>query len=83
MTSGGTTGAAKRSDARLVRTVGNTRSVINLDLARIERGQDPDPVLQADDILVVPSSALKSFFRVSSATALIAVAVSLSSILTR
>ena len=80
---GGTTPTAKRSETRLVHTVGNTRTIVHLDLARIERGQDPDPVLQADDILVVPSSAWKAFFRVTSATSLIAIAVSLSTILTR
>lgn len=81
--SGGTTSVANRSEAHLVRTLGDTRTITKINLARIQSGKDPDIVLQADDIVLVPSSAWKSAFRLSSATTLIAIAVSLSTLLTR
>ena len=78
---GGLSGVAKRTDARLVRTVGNTRTVIVLQLADIEHGAAPDPVLQADDIIVVPTSALRSIFRSSNGALVISAALALTAIL--
>lgn len=80
-TAGGATEASKKNDASLVRTVGNTRSVIPLPLKDIQAGKVPDPVLQADDIILVPTSVLRSIFRSSNATALASMAVSLAAIL--
>ncbi|MEZ2345803.1 polysaccharide biosynthesis/export family protein [Terriglobus sp. RCC_193] len=80
-TAGGATEVAKRNDASLVRTIGNTRSVIPLPLKDIQEGKIPDPVLQADDIILVPTSALRSIFRYSNAAALVSLAVSMAAIL--
>lgn len=78
---GGTTETAKRDDSFLVRTTGNTRSVIPLKLKDIQSGKAPDPVLQADDIIVVPTSLLRSIFRTSNATSFISLAVSMAALL--
>lgn len=50
----------KWKDLRLIRTVGGDRKVIQLDLRRILDGKDPDPILQSEDIVLLPSNALKS-----------------------
>lgn len=50
----------KANDLRLIRTVGNNRTVVHLDIKRILNGKDPDPVLQADDIVFLPSSLMKA-----------------------
>lgn len=50
----------KMSDLRLIRTVGNNRTVVRVDIKRVINGKDPDPVLQADDIVLLPSSVMKS-----------------------
>jgi polysaccharide export outer membrane protein len=50
----------KMGDLHLIRTVGNDRSVVHVDIARVIDGKDPDPVLQADDIVFLPSSRMKS-----------------------
>lgn len=50
----------KMDDLRLIRTVGNNRTVMRLDIKRVINGKDPDPVLQADDIVFLPSSGMKS-----------------------
>lgn len=78
---GGTSPVAKRTDARLIRTTGNTRSVIPLQLADIEHGVVPDPVLQADDIILVPTSAMRSIFRTSNGALVVSAALALTAIL--
>jgi polysaccharide biosynthesis/export protein len=60
-TSGGLNFQGKYNDVRLIRTVGDHRTVVKLDIQRILHGKDPDPILQANDIIFLPDSALKSF----------------------
>lgn len=50
----------KRNDLRIVRTVGYDRKVVPVDMKRVIRGQDPDPVLQANDIILLPTSPMKA-----------------------
>ena len=47
-------------DLRIIRTTGLTRSVVTVDIKAILDGTAPDPILQADDIVFLPSSALKA-----------------------
>jgi len=58
--SGGVTFAGKYSDLHLIRTEGNHRVVVKLDIKRVMDGRDPDPILQANDIVLLPDSALKA-----------------------
>lgn len=58
--SGGTGFEGKNDDLRLIRTVGTDRKVVRVDIKRILHGKDPDPVLQADDIIFLPSDSMKS-----------------------
>jgi polysaccharide biosynthesis/export protein len=48
------------SDLRILRTVNRQRTLLHLDIKRVMQGKDPDPVLQADDILYLPTSAAKA-----------------------
>lgn len=50
----------KYDDMRLIRTSGDHRTVVKLDIQRILHGKDPDPILQANDIVFLPDSALKA-----------------------
>jgi polysaccharide export outer membrane protein len=50
----------KLNDLRIIRTVGLERKVVTVDLKRIFNGRDPDPVLQTDDIIFLPTSAMKA-----------------------
>jgi len=59
--SGGLQYQAKYNDLRLIRTVGDHRTVVRLDIQRILHGKDPDPVLEANDIVFLPEDGLKSF----------------------
>lgn len=59
--SGGLMWQGKFSDVRLIRTVGDHRTVVKLDIQRILHGKDADPILQANDIVFVPDSEMKAF----------------------
>jgi polysaccharide export outer membrane protein len=58
--SGGPGFEGKMKDLRLIRTVGNNRTVVHVDIKRVINGKDPDPVLQADDIVFLPSDLMRS-----------------------
>ena len=57
---GGAGFQGKNDDLRIVRTVGLERRVIRVDLQKILIGAAPDPVLQADDVIFLPSSPMKA-----------------------
>ncbi len=54
----------KLSDLRLIRTIGVERRVVHVDLDKVIKGQAPDPVLQADDIVFLPTSSFKAAIKV-------------------
>jgi polysaccharide biosynthesis/export protein len=49
----------KFSDLRIIRTTGITRSVVQVNIKKVMQGKAPDPVLQADDIVLLPTDAMK------------------------
>jgi polysaccharide biosynthesis/export protein len=57
---GGAGFEGRYEDLRLIRTSGTTRTVVKLDLKKILRGQAPDPLLQADDIVFLPTNIYKA-----------------------
>lgn len=50
----------KYQDLRIIRTANERRSLVRVDVKRVMLGKDPDPLLQADDIVYLPTSAVKS-----------------------
>ncbi|MDE3104140.1 MAG: polysaccharide biosynthesis/export family protein [Acidobacteriota bacterium] len=62
------------NDMRLVRTIGTSRTVVKLNVQRVLNGKDPDPVLQADDIVFLPSNAMKAAIKVGGLSTVIAIA---------
>jgi polysaccharide export outer membrane protein len=58
--SGGVGFEASYADLRLIRTVGNERKVITVDINKIRDGKASDPILQANDIVFLPTSAMKA-----------------------
>lgn len=57
---GGAGFQGKYKQLRLIRTIGPNRTVVQLDLDQIMKGTAPDPVLQTDDIVYLPSNPVKS-----------------------
>lgn len=56
---GGAMFEASLSSTRIIRTEGDSRRAIALDMKKIFNGKQPDPILQADDIIYVPGSLFK------------------------
>ncbi|MDE2595709.1 MAG: polysaccharide export protein [Sphingomonadales bacterium] len=56
----GTTEAANTHRVVVFRTVAGQRMAASFDLARIRRGESPDPAIYPDDIVVVDGSSLTS-----------------------
>jgi polysaccharide biosynthesis/export protein len=57
---GGAGYQGKMGDLRIIRTVGLERKVVRVDVNKVFAGKAPDPVLQADDIVLLPTSAMKA-----------------------
>jgi len=58
--SGGAGFEGRFEDLRIIRTEGLERKVVKVDIKRVLRGKAADPVLQADDIVFLPSNMLKA-----------------------
>jgi polysaccharide export outer membrane protein len=53
---------AKYDDTRIIRTVGDRRTVMKVNVRDVLYGKAPDPILQPGDIVFLPNSALKTAF---------------------
>ncbi|WP_157477360.1 polysaccharide biosynthesis/export family protein [Granulicella tundricola] len=58
--SGGVGFEGKYDDLRIIRTVGLERKLVKVDIKRVLLGKNPDPVLEANDIVFLPSAPLKA-----------------------
>ena len=58
--SGGAGFEGDYKDLRIIRTDGLERKEVKVNIAKVLDGKAPDPILQADDIVFLPSSALKA-----------------------
>jgi polysaccharide export outer membrane protein len=47
-------------DLRIIRSVGLTRTMVRVDLRKVMNGKAPDPVLQAEDIVFLPTNEMKA-----------------------
>jgi polysaccharide export outer membrane protein len=50
----------KFADLRIVRTVGLERKLVTVDISKVLKGKVPDPVLEPDDIVYLPTSEFKA-----------------------
>jgi polysaccharide export outer membrane protein len=60
---GGPNYEGKYDDMRIIRTVGNQRTFVKVDIKKVMYGRAPDPVLQADDIIFLPQSNMKAIIK--------------------
>ena len=61
--SGGIGFEGQYNDLRLIRTVGTDRKVIEVDVKKVRDGKAPDPVLQANDIVLLPTNEMKAVLK--------------------
>jgi polysaccharide biosynthesis/export protein len=48
------------NDLRIIRTTGTTRQMVRVDITKVINGKVPDPVLQAEDIVFLPTNPMKA-----------------------
>jgi len=70
---GGPNFEGNKNDTRIIRTIGNQRKEVTVDIKRIMYGKDPDPDLQADDIVFLPSNVMKSAIKAGGIPTLIGI----------
>ncbi len=58
--SGGIGWEGRYNDLRLIRTVGDQRKLIKVNIQKIRDGKAPDPVLQSNDIVFLPTNSMKA-----------------------
>lgn len=63
----------KLNDLRIIRTEGLDRKVVRVDIKKVMDGKAPDPVLQADDIVLLPTSAMKAAIKSGGVATLIGI----------
>lgn len=51
---------AAPTETRIIRTTGAKRREIRVNLSRVNDGKDPDPILQNDDIVMIPTNMIKA-----------------------
>ena len=59
---------------RIIRTEGTERKLVKADIRRVIQGKDPDPVLQANDIVFLPSDNLKAALKSGGLNSVLSVA---------
>ncbi|HEU5339971.1 polysaccharide biosynthesis/export family protein [Edaphobacter sp.] len=65
---------AKLGDLKLIRTEGVERKVVQIDFKKVMDGKAPDPVLQPDDIVLLPTSAMKAAIKSGGVSTLLGLA---------
>ena len=68
---------AKANELHLIRTTGTTRTLTIVKMDQVLKGNEPDPVLQADDILYLPSNKAIAAIRQGGVTTVIGLALTL------
>jgi polysaccharide export outer membrane protein len=61
--SGGINFEGRYADLRLIRTVGTERKVVKVDMKKVRDGRAPDPLLQANDIIFLPTDGMKAVLK--------------------
>jgi polysaccharide biosynthesis/export protein len=63
----------KFNDLRIIRTTGTTRQVVRVNISKVINGKIPDPVLQAEDIVFLPTDPMKSVIKNGGISTLLAI----------
>jgi polysaccharide biosynthesis/export protein len=62
------------SDLRIIRSTGLSRQVVRVDIKKVINGQAPDPVLEAEDIVFLPSNPMKAAIKSGGISTLLGIA---------
>ena len=61
--SGGINFEGKYQDLRIIRTIDNKRTVVQVDIKKIREGKESDPILQTNDIVFLPTNDMKAVLK--------------------
>ncbi len=64
----------KYNDLRIIRTAGLDRKVVHVDIKKVINGKEPDPVLEADDIIFLPTDSMKAAIKSGGISTLMGIA---------
>ncbi len=64
----------QESDLRIIRSVGVDRQVVRVDIKKVINGQAPDPVLQPEDIVFLPTNSMKAAIKSGGISTLLGIA---------
>lgn len=64
----------QESDLRIIRSVGVDRQVVRVDIRKVIQGKAPDPVLQAEDIVFLPTNPMKAAIKSGGISTLLGIA---------
>jgi polysaccharide export outer membrane protein len=64
----------QESDLRIIRSVGFDREVVRVDIKKVIEGRAPDPVLQAEDIVFLPTNSMKAAIKSGGISTLLGIA---------
>jgi polysaccharide biosynthesis/export protein len=70
---GGAGWEGRFNDLRIIRTTGTTRQVVKVDISKVINGKVPDPVLQAEDIVFLPTNPMKAAIKNGGISTLLAI----------
>jgi polysaccharide biosynthesis/export protein len=62
------------NDLRIIRSVGIERQVVRVDIKKVIEGKAPDPVLQAEDIVFLPTNQMKAAIKSGGISTLLSIA---------
>lgn len=62
------------ADLRIIRTEGLERRVVHVDAKKVFNGKAPDPVLQTDDIVFLPTNKMKAAIKAGGISTLLGIA---------
>jgi polysaccharide biosynthesis/export protein len=64
----------KYDDLQIIRTIGMERQVVHVDIKKVFNGTAPDPPLQADDIVFLPTNEMKAAIKSGGISTLMGIA---------
>ncbi len=62
------------SDLRIIRSVGVDRQVVHVDVKKVMDGRTPDPVLEPEDIVFLPTNSMKAAIKSGGISTLLGIA---------
>jgi polysaccharide biosynthesis/export protein len=64
----------QKKDLRIIRSVGVDRQVVHVDIGKVIEGRAPDPVLEAEDIIFLPTNQMKAAIKSGGISTLLGIA---------